>query len=180
MEKYILIGIPGSGKSTLGQRVAAMLDMPFYDTDEMVRGKIGLVNPFLVASQRRFLDEQRKTMAELAILETSAIIATGAEIALIPECAEYMKNAGKIIHIKRRVDVVLESLRNGDKPRSVLRSDDGSVEIPMQEKTVELYSRELPQYDRLADFVLENNGNEAEGATSLIALINEIRRRNNS
>ncbi len=90
-----------------------------------------------------------------------------------------MKNMGKTIHVKRRVDAVLESLKNGNKPRPVLRSDDGRVEIPMHEKAVELYSRELSRYEGLADFTLENNGSEAEGTANLIALINGIRGRNN-
>ncbi len=176
MVKYVLIGIPGCGKSTLGRHAAALLNMPFYDTDEMAYDKIKSYPCFFASTQMRFLDEQRKAVADLALLESSAVIATGAEVALIPECAERMKNFGKIIHIKRRVDAVLDGLRDGDAPRLILRSDDGGIEISLDEKAVQLYSRELAVYDGLADVTLDNNGSETQGVANLTALIRELDR----
>ncbi|MDR1538555.1 MAG: hypothetical protein LBU32_11285 [Clostridiales bacterium] len=38
--KYILVGIPNEGKSTLGKRAADELRLPFYDTDELAVERI--------------------------------------------------------------------------------------------------------------------------------------------
>ena len=148
--------------------------MPFYDTDNMVHDKVKPYPRFFASTQVRFLDEQRKAVADLAVLEASAVIATGAEVVLIPEGAERMKNFGKIIHIKRRVDAVLDDLRDSDAPRLILRSDDDGIEISLDEKVVKLYLRELAVYDGLADFTLDNNGSEAQGVANLTALISEM------
>ena len=42
MKKYILIGIPGCGKTTLGKLAAEMLGIQFFDTDEIFLEKLSL------------------------------------------------------------------------------------------------------------------------------------------
>jgi shikimate kinase len=61
MNHVILIGLPNCGKSTLGKKAAIALNMPFYDTDEMVTDKMDLPNPayiFLPSYQKKFYEGQ--------------------------------------------------------------------------------------------------------------------------
>jgi len=79
MNKFILIGIPNCGKSTLGKRAADILNLPFYDTDILVCENAALKDPrfiFGLGFSGRFLPEQNKVIAELAELDGPAIIAT--------------------------------------------------------------------------------------------------------
>ena len=176
MGKYFLIGIPNCGKTTLGRLAADIMKLPFFDTDEMTVEKLKLENPidiFRSVFNMRFISAQRAAIIELAGLEGNAIIATGAEVALEPECAGRMRAAGTIIHIKRKPEIVLSDLRSSGKSRLVLRNVTNGTEIDMQEGAVNLYMEEFSQYEAIADLVLENNGTEDEGVQKLVMLINQ-------
>ena len=176
MSKYYLIGLPHCGKSTLGRQVAEVLELPFFDTDIMVKDRLELTRPSQLFSQsfhREFMYQQYAIMTELAELDGPAIIATGAEIALMSQCVEIMKNTGIIIHIQRTFEsLTAEATKNG-KPQLVLYSENGTT-INMQEETVKLYAKELYRYKALTDVILENNGSEEEGVEKLVALINSL------
>ena len=175
--KYVLTGIPYSGKSTLGARAAERLSIPFFDTDIMVRDKIGeirIMDPFLLSFQRRFHDEQCKAVIELASLSDSAIIATGAEVVLIPGCAEVLKSIGFIIHIKRKAEIIIQELKNSANSRLVLvNQNDGSI-LDFSKKSVESFLEDIPHYEAVADFTIDNNGSEDDGVNKLVALIQTI------
>ena len=177
MNKFFLIGIPHCGKSTLGHRAADILRLPFYDTDVMVCEKLGiqsmrdqmraLINGSMMGAQWRVVDE-------LVALDSDAMISTGAEIALTPRCAALLRKAGTVIHVRRDPELVLADLRNEGGSKWVMQ-ENGGEEIVMSERAVELYAQEIPQYNALADVMLENNGSEDAGVEKLIALIKERR-----
>jgi shikimate kinase len=169
--------MPNCGKSTLGRQAAERLHMTFFDTDIMTKDKLGeikLLDTFSPHFHMRFIEEQRKAIIELAGLDVSAIISTGAEIALIPECVEYMQKMGFIIYIKWEMETILEGLKKDVKDRPVLVNvKDGTI-LDMEEKAVKAYSEHLSQYEETADFMLDNNGSEDEGVEKLITLIQAI------
>ena len=174
MDKYILIGIPNCGKTTLGQRAAEILQMPFFDTDKLTVEGLNLENPFDLfrsAFNAKFLNGQYKVMSKLASQNSSAIIATGAEIALMPECAELMKKMGTVIYVRRKLEIVLAEYKNSGKRGLVMREATRGTEIDMQEEAMKLYAKECTQYEALANMILENNGSEDEGLEKLIAFI---------
>ena len=176
MNKYFLIGIPNCGKSTLGQRAADILCLPFFDTDVMACEKLGtrhvldqiraLMNGSMEAAQQKVIDE-------LVALDSVAIIATGAEIALMPRCAALLRKAGTVIHVIREPEIVLADMKNNGGSRWVMQDMDSGEEIVMRERAVDLYAQEISQYNALADVMLENNGGEDAGVDKLIALIKE-------
>jgi len=176
MGKYFLIGIPNCGKSTLGRLAADIMKLQFFDTDTMACDLLKLESPldiFRAALNSRFLSAQRAAIIELAGFDGDAIIATGAEVALIPECARRMHTMGTIIHIKRKPEIVLSDLLNSGKSRLVLRNITNGTEIDMQENAVKLYMEEYSQYEAIADLSLDNNESEDEGVQKLIMLINQ-------
>jgi shikimate kinase len=174
VNKYILTGIPGCGKSTLGRRAAKILRLPFYDTDTMVRDALNYKNPldfFRSAMSGRFLTEQYKAVTKLAKLAYPALIATGAEVALRPECVKLMRMMGTIIHIQRKSELLLAGLPDDDENLFVLYNLKKGTEINMQNETVKLYAKEYHQYEAVADITMENNGSEDEGVEKLLTLI---------
>ena len=115
---------------------------------------------------------QREAVDELADLDSAAIIATGAEVALMPACATKLCHIGTVIHLRRKAETVLADIAK-DGSQLVLRDMTDGTEVVMREKTVKLYAQEILQYDALADLTLENDGTEDEGLEKLIALINQ-------
>jgi shikimate kinase len=175
MNHIILIGLPNSGKTTLGERAAKAMNMPFYDTDKMTTDKMGLINPidiFRPSFQRRFCEEQLNAVIELASLKAPAIIATGAEVALIPACASLLREMGTIILIKRDVRLMLEDLSKRTQ-RLVLTSNKG-VEIDMNAKAVEEYAKEIKVYEEMAHKVFENNGDKESAITKFTEFLKEL------
>jgi shikimate kinase len=118
--------------------------------------------------------EERKILAELAELDSAALIAASPEAALTEESISIIQAIGHIIHIKRSKELILDTLKNDGKHKLVMRNEDGGEEIPMEERAVELYAQELWQYEELADYVFENNGSVEEGLDKLVNLINDI------
>jgi len=174
VNKYYLIGIPNSGKSTLGRLAANKLHLPFYDTDTILSNRID--NPldmFKMALNGQFLKEQLKIISKLGKLADAAIISTGAEAALAPECAAIMKNTGTIIHVQRKPEILLaEHKKNGK--QGVVMKKKGGKKINMEEQAIKLYAQEYSQYEELADLSFENNGTEAEGLEKLLDLLKNI------
>ena len=174
MNKYFLTGIPNSGKSTLGKLVAEKLGLPFYDTDDMAVKAIGGVRLFDIFSSRhtsRLYAEQINAIIELSKMEGAAIVATGAEVALIPKCVDYMVEMGIIIYIKRDIELVREDLKKTAGQRIALKEENTGTIFDMHEIAADLYVKELSQYEEAADVTLENNGNIDEGVERLTALI---------
>jgi shikimate kinase len=171
VKKYYLIGIPNSGKTTLGRRAAEKLRLPFYDTDTMLCDRIN--NPldlFKMALNGQFLEEQIKIVSKLAKHKGKALIATGAEAALSPECASLMKASGTVINIKRKPDVLLEEFKKSGKHGMIMKKE-GGEEINMQEEAIKLYAKECSQYEALADLSFENDGTEDDGLEKLLKLL---------
>ena len=171
MKKYFLIGIPNSGKSTLGRRAAEKLRIPFYDTDLIICEKLD--NPldlFRMTFNGQFVAEQIKIISKLAKLNGKALIATGAEAALSPECASIMKDSGTVINIKRKPDILLEEFKKSGKRGMIMKEGNGK-EINMQEEAIRLYAKECSQYEALADLSFENDGTEDEALEKLLKLM---------
>ena len=175
MRKYILIGIPNCGKSTLGRRIADALRLPFYDTDLMALERLGIQNlldQFRAAFNGSLMVAQQEAVRELAELDSAAIIATGAEVALMPGCATRLSRMGTIIHIRRAPEIILADIASDSNQLILVDKTTGTEEV-MRKKAVKGYAQEISQYESLADLTLENDGSEDDGFEKLIALIGQ-------
>jgi shikimate kinase len=171
---FILIGAPDSGKSTLGKKAADALGMCFYDTDKVVTERVSSTHQGL--SFFRLMGEFRPTeeavVRDIAKEAKNAIIATGAETALSANNVQTLRRAGRFIYIKRDMDRMLEEIREKFIP------DPARPEVmDAKELSVHLYRELIPEYEKLADFTLENDGDEKSGLEKLINIIRTERSR---
>ncbi|MCL2267334.1 MAG: AAA family ATPase [Treponema sp.] len=172
MKKYILIGIPGCGKTTLGELAAEMLGIRFFDTDKIFTEKISLLNPtsiFRMVFNGQFINDQIKIMSKLSKLRCSAIISTGAEVGLIPETAKLMKKMGTVIHIQRNYENTLRDMEK-DRKSNIVFSLNGKV-IDQYKDMLTSYMNDIELYEETADLSFENNGTIEEGLAKLISLL---------
>jgi len=175
--KFVLIGIPSSGKSTLGRLVALKLKIPFYNTDKLVYEKLKInqkKNPAgLFRNLDRFIEEMRKIEDEYAKLEGPAIIEIHPESVLSLADIEDLKNMGTIIHIKRDLKVMLAEVKKKKGGMYVHYMNTGRI-IDTQSETIRLYAKELPHFEKLADFTFNNDGNQNEGVKKLAEMIQNL------
>lgn len=128
-ENIVLIGMPASGKTTLGKILAKKLGRRFVDTDELIVEKIGMEikDYFALYGEEKFRDVESEIIASLAS-ENSLVIATGGGAVLRKENISALKYNGKLYFIDRPLDKLIPT---EDRP---LSSDRASIEARYRER----------------------------------------------
>ncbi len=107
-ENIVLIGMPGSGKSTVGKMLADKLKRQFIDTDEMIVVNAGceITEIFERHGECGFRDIESDVINEAAAL-TGAVIATGGGAVLRGENVAALKQNGKLYFIDRPIEALI-------------------------------------------------------------------------
>ena len=107
-ENIILIGMPSSGKSTVGRALAAALSRPFFDSDDEIVKNEGtsISDIFASRGENAFRDAESNVIAALAA-QTGAVIATGGGAILRDENVARLKQNGKLVFLDRPLSDLL-------------------------------------------------------------------------
>ena len=158
----ILVGLPGSGKSTVGRSLARRLDLPFNDSDHVIEQRLGcsIRSFFEREGEAAFRDVEESVLRELA--QTGrGVLATGGGAVLRPGNRETLRAAGQVIYLRSTPDEVFRRLRH-DTSRPLLQ-----VEDPL-ERLRSLHAQRDPLYRQAAHFVIET------GRPSVPTLVNMV------
>ena len=145
-----LIGMMGTGKTTVGAIVAERLERPLYDTDGIVMEMTGRTIPDLFsASEATFrAAEMRAVMA--CAEKGDAVIATGGGVVLDEENITTMRRTGRTVLLTATTDALRERVAgNGERP--LLEDDDSLERIAAERRTV---------YEGAADVVIDTTDDE--------------------
>lgn len=98
MTRIVLIGAPGSGKSTVGHALAAHLQWPFIDTDELIELKTNkkITDIFVVDGEEIFRAMEFETLKEV-LQESSAVISLGGGAPISPQAQDELRKSGSTI-----------------------------------------------------------------------------------
>ena len=101
-KNIVLIGMPGSGKSTIGKLLSKKLGMPLFDSDKLIVQKSGrqISDIFEKDGEKAFRKLESETILELSG-KTGAIIATGGGAVLDPENIKNLSKNGRIYFLDR-------------------------------------------------------------------------------
>lgn len=107
-ENIVLIGMPGSGKTTVGKLLAEKLGRPFVDTDLLIEEKKQIPIPEIFAKygETYFRDAEEAVIRTLAP-QTGAIIATGGGAVLRQTNVELLKKNGRLYYLDRPLESLL-------------------------------------------------------------------------
>lgn len=107
-EAIVLIGMPSSGKTTVGRLLSNELHRPFIDTDEIIVKNAGMSIPdiFNKYGEPYFRALEREAVKEAAIIP-SAVIATGGGAVLSKENVSALKGNGRLYFIDRPLDTLV-------------------------------------------------------------------------
>ena len=159
----VLIGMPGSGKSTVGKILSKMLCMPLVDTDALVEQTAGKTIPELFAQEgeRAFRDRETAAARQAAELDNT-VIATGGGIILRPENMEALAATGLIFFRDRDLEDIVGEDHMG---RPLVGKDPDKLRI--------LYTQRIDLYRKYAQYTISNTKTAEEAAARIAALYRE-------
>jgi shikimate kinase len=145
----VLIGLMGAGKSTVGRRLAARLDMPFKDADAEIEAAAGMSisDIFAIHGEPDFREGERRVIGRL-LQEGPLVLATGGGAFMNADTRAQIAKAGISVWLKAEIDVLLRRLRK--------RSNRPLLQTPDPEMTLrQLMEARQPVY-ALADVTVES------------------------
>lgn len=161
----ILIGMPASGKSTLGVVLAKALGYDFLDTDLLIQNTTGKRLEALMDEHGidGFLELEEKINAGVACHHT--VIAPGGSVIYGPKAMEHFKEIGTILYLKVSLEDLKGRLSNM-KARGVALRDGMTLE--------DLYRERTPLYERYADLtVSEEDRSIGDMVETITAMLRE-------
>ncbi len=119
-----LTGFMGSGKSTVGWKLASLLGMPFVDLDAVISKKAGTSIPdiFRCAGEEAFRFLERKALLEAASGAEPCVVATGGGLPVNPFNRRIMKASGFIVHLKASFESIMSRVPD-DQSRPLWNTD---------------------------------------------------------
>ena len=148
MRNIVLIGMPGSGKTTLGRYLAEMLGRDFIDADPEIEKDAGKTIPELFAvSEDHFREQEMKTTRRLAKLENK-VLAMGGGVVLRQENITALKENGLLLFIDRSPEDIIGDVDTETRP----------LLAAGRRRIYDLYAQREALYRKAADITVVNNG----------------------
>ena len=143
MENLVLVGMPGCGKSTIGNHLAQRLHKRFVDADAEIVNLAGMEIPeiFATGGEEAFRSIETQVLGKLG-KESGLVIATGGGCVTRSENYPLLHQNGRIIWIKRD----LHSLPIDGRPLS------------QKNRMEDMYELRKPMYEQFSDYSVVNNG----------------------
>ena len=157
-----LVGLPGSGKSTVGRQLSRRLQLPFFDSDQVIEHQLGcsIREYFEREGEARFRDVEELVIDELT-QRSSGVLSTGGGAVLRPDNRLHLRGRSQVVYLNSSPDELFRRLRH-DVNRPLLQVAD-----PLS-RLRDLYMLRDPLYRETAHFVMET------GRPSVATLVNTI------
>lgn len=150
-ENLVLIGMPGSGKTTVGQRAARLMDREFIDCDERYLAEYGILpEEELLQNGEPYFRQRETALLQKLSLQNGCVIAAGGGAVLRAENVSLLRQNGRLCLLQRPTALLAREGR------------------PLSRDLPELYRQRLPLYLAAADFTVMNDGLPQDTAARLV------------
>jgi shikimate kinase len=160
-----LVGLMGSGKTTVGKLASKKLSKSFVDSDHVIEESTGVRVPliFEYEGEEGFRRRETKALEEL-VKKKDIILATGGGIILKKSNQKLLVDNGLVIYLKADNDLLESRLRN-DRTRPLLQG------VDIKKKLKDLLEVRDPIYESIADYVINTKNKRA---TDIVSEIEKI------
>lgn len=152
----VLIGMPGSGKTTIGRLLAQRLNKDFCDSDEIIERTRSIKDIFTYCGEDRFRMIEHDIIKDVS-KSFNLVIATGGGVVTNDDNMKHLMANGIIIYIKRDLKDIYKDIN--DRPL-----------VKNEEDLIRLYDERSQLYLKYSDYVVENE-NISETVDKIINLI---------
>jgi len=145
-----LVGLPGSGKSTVGRQLARRLDLPFIDADQVIESRLGcsIREFFEREGEERFRDLESEALDQLT-RQHPGVLSTGGGVVLRPLNRQMLRERTSVFYLRTTPEEIYRRLRH-DKVRPLLQVSDPLALLH------ELWAQRDPLYREVAHHVIES------------------------
>ncbi len=156
-----LVGLMGAGKSTIGRRLAARLDIPFVDADTEIEAAAGSTIPeiFERHGEAAFRNGERRVIARL-LCDKPKVLATGGGAFMNPETRQRIQARAISIWLRADLDLLMTRVSKRDNRPLLKKGDPRAI---MERLIAERY----PIYGT-ADIVIDSNEGPHEAVVDRI------------
>lgn len=157
----VLVGLMGAGKTKIGRRLAARLNLPFFDSDNEIETAAGetIEEIFRNRGEAVFRDGERRVIARL-LAQPTHVLATGGGSFMDPATRAVIARRGVSVWLRADLDVLVVRVSRRSNRPLLQRSDPRSV-------LAELIERRHPIYAE-ADIAIDSSGGSAELTTTRV------------
>jgi shikimate kinase len=167
-KSVVLVGLMGAGKTTIGKRLASVLELPFVDSDNEIMEAAGcsISDIFELYGEQVFRDLEQRVMLRL-LSGPASVIATGGGAYINPNIRAEVNAKALPVWLKADLDVLLERVSRRD-TRPLLKTGD------KREILARLMQERYPVYEE-AETVIDSNAGAHETVVDAIIAALEVR-----
>ncbi|MEE1352801.1 MAG: shikimate kinase [Acutalibacteraceae bacterium] len=142
----VLIGMPGSGKSTIGVLLAKNLSCQFLDSDLVIQEKIGSRLQDYIDKYGSAAFDEMEDQVNAGIDVENTVIATGGSAVYGENAMRHFKEIGTVVYLRVSFEDLLERIPN---------FESRGISIPEGMTFQDLYNERIPLYERYADITVD-------------------------
>jgi shikimate kinase len=145
-----LVGLPGSGKSTIGRQLARLCGVELVDVDAQIEAHLGcsIKNYFASHGEEAFRDVESQVLARLLGRVQPCVLATGGGAVLRPENRQALRACSTVFYLQAQPEAIAQRLR-GDTVRPLMQGVDALQRLR------DLLKVRGPLYEQVAHYSID-------------------------
>ena len=147
MRNIVLIGMPGSGKTTISKALSKSIDWPVIDLDEYLVDYFKMSIPEMFEISEDYFRSLETKVCKLLKDKQNTILSCGGGVVLREENIAYLKQNGIVCLLNRDLEIIMEDVDTTSRP--LLKEG--------KNKLIKLYEERWPLYLKSADIIIDNN-----------------------
>lgn len=161
-DNIFLVGLMGSGKTTVGRILAKRYHKVFHDSDHEIEARCGVKIPviFEIEGEAGFRKREEMAVEELTAL-SNVVVATGGGAVLSVASRHALKTRGVVIYLRGSPEHLFERTRH-DRNRPLLQTPDPLARLR------ELYRQRDPLYREVADIIMDTGRQSVSNMTRVL------------
>ena len=168
-ENIYLIGMMGSGKTTVGEKLSKKMNMSFIDIDQKIEEimSMSILEIFDIFGEERFRDMESSFLLEKS-KESGIVFSTGGGIILNKSIRRFLKNNGITFFLDTSIDELNKRIKNSNK--RPLLNQSKNIELDLKK----INDQRKNQYISSANYILKTDHLEPDVISNkIIKILNE-------